>query len=145
NRTVAEVRSAFNKGGGNLGETGCVAWMFERLGQFAFDRNQYTEDQILEVALEAGADDVIDRPDEGIIEVRCAPEAFFQVQQAFEKAGLKPLGGEITWIPKNTVEVSGEKAEKVLRLIERLEELDDVQNVYANYEISAEELAKLAA
>jgi len=145
NRTVAEVRSAFSKAGGNLGETGCVAWMFQQVGQFVFDRAQYTEEQLMEVALEAGAEDVIDRPEEGIIEVRCAPADFFAVQKAFEDAGLKPMGAEITWIPNNTVRVEGEAARKVLALVERLEELDDVQNVYANYDVPAEELERLAA
>ncbi len=143
NRTVSEVRSTFTKGGGNLGESGCVAWMFEQVGQIVFDRDRYSEEEIMEAALEAGAEDVMDRPEDGVIEVRTAPQDFFQVQQALEAAGFEPMGAEITWIPKNTVQVSGETARKALALVERLEGLDDVQNVYANYDIPAEELQAL--
>ena len=141
NRTVSQVRSTFTKGGGNLGETGCVAWMFEQVGQIVFDRDRYGEDEVMEAALEAGAEDVLDRPEDGVIEVRTTPQDFFRVQQALEAAGLKPMGAEITWIPKTTVKVSGETARKVLALVEKLEALEDVQNVYANYDIPAEELA----
>ncbi len=143
NRTVSDVRSTFNKGGGNLGETGCVSWMFQQKGQFLFDRNSADEERIIEVALEAGADDVQDKPDEGCIEVLCDPSVFNDVQQAFEDAGLKPQMAEITWLPQNTVHVEGETAEKLIRLIERLEDLDDVQNVYANYDIDEKELERL--
>ncbi len=143
NRTVSEVRSAFNKAGGNLGESGCVAWMFRQRGQFIFDRNKADEDTIMEIALEAGADDVRDKPEEGCIEVECEPAAFGDVQQAFEEAGLAPEVAEISWIPENTIEVSGETAEKLLNLIDRLEDLDDVQNVYANYDIPDAEMARI--
>jgi len=143
NRTVSEVRAAFNKGGGNMGESGCVSWMFHQKGQFMFDRTQADEEQIMEIALEAGADDVEDRPDEGCIVVTTEPAAFGEVQRAFEQAGIEPQVAEITWLPENTVHVEGETAEKLLALIERLEDLDDVQNVYANYDISEQELARI--
>ncbi len=143
NRTVSDVRSAFNKGGGNMGESGCVSWMFHQKGQFIFDRSEVDEERIMDIALEAGADDVEDKPDEGCIQVLSSVAEFGHVQQAFEEAGIEPQVAEITWIPENTVPVEGEAAEKLLALIERLEELDDVQNVYANYDISEEELARI--
>ncbi|RMH60811.1 MAG: YebC/PmpR family DNA-binding transcriptional regulator [Zetaproteobacteria bacterium] len=143
NRTVSEVRAAFNKGGGSMGESGCVSWMFHQKGQFIFDRDQVDEETIMEIALEAGADDVEDRPDEGCIVVSTEPAVFGEVQQAFEQAGLTPQVAEISWVPENTVHVEGETAEKLLALIERLEDLDDVQNVYANYDISEQELARI--
>jgi YebC/PmpR family DNA-binding regulatory protein len=145
NRTVSDVRSAFTKGGGNMGETGCVSWMFQQKGLFVFDRTKVSEDDLMEIGMEAGAEDIIDRPDEGAIEVTCAPVDFPMLQEAFDKAGLTPEVGEISWIPENTIGVEGEDAEKVLRLVERLEDLDDVQNVYANFDISAEEMQRLNA
>jgi len=143
NRTVSDVRSAFNKGGGNMGESGCVSWMFLHKGQFIFDREKTDEDQLMDIALEAGAEDVVDNAEEGCIEVTCDIAEFGDVQKAIEAAGLEPQVGEITWIPENTVEVEGEAAEKLLGLIERLEDLDDVQNVYANYDISDAEMERI--
>jgi len=145
NRTVSDVRSAFNKGGGNMGESGCVSWMFLHKGQFIFDRNTVDEDQLMDIALEAGAEDVVDHADEGYIEVSCDIAEFGDVQKAIEAAGLEPQVAEITWIPENTIAVEGEAAEKLLALIERLEELDDVQNVYANYDISDAEMERIGA
>ncbi len=143
NRTVSDVRSAFNKGGGNMGESGCVSWMFHQKGQFVFDRNDCDEEQIMDIALEAGAEDVEDKAEEGCILVTTEPAAFGDVQQAFEEAGLQPQLAEISWLPENTIAVEGETAEKLLALIDRLEELDDVQNVYANYDISEQELERI--
>jgi YebC/PmpR family DNA-binding regulatory protein len=143
NRTVSDVRSAFNKGGGHIGESGCVSWMFHQKGQFIFDREATDEDTIMEIAMDAGADDIQDKPDEGCIEVTTEPGNFTTVQDAFEKAGLPPQVAEIAWIPENSIEVEGETAGKLLGLIDRLEELDDVQNVYANFDISDEEMARI--
>jgi YebC/PmpR family DNA-binding regulatory protein len=145
NRTVSDVRSAFNKGGGNMGESGCVSWMFQQKGLFVFDRTEVSEEQLLEIGMEAGAEDIHDRPDEGAIEITCAPADFLVLQEAFAGAELAPAVGEIAWIPENSVPVQGEEAEKVLRLIERLEEVDDVQNVYANFDISAADMERLHA
>ncbi len=145
NRTVAAVRSAFTKGGGNMGESGCVSWMFHQKGQFIFDRNNFTEEQIMEAALEAGAEDVKDDAEAGCIEVTSDFADFSSVQEAFEAATLTPEVAEITWIPENTIAIEGEPAEKLLRLIERLEDLDDVQNVYANYDISEAEMERINA
>ena len=143
NRTVSDVRSAFNKGGGNMGESGCVSWMFMHKGQFIFDRDTVDEEQLMDIALEAGAEDVVDNAEDGCIEVTCEIAAFGDVQKAIEAAGLEPQVGEITWIPENTIAVEGEAAEKLLALIERLEDLDDVQNVYANYDISDAEMERI--
>ncbi|MDX8390323.1 MAG: YebC/PmpR family DNA-binding transcriptional regulator [Mariprofundaceae bacterium] len=145
NRTVSEVRNAFNKGGGNLGESGCVGWMFQQKGLLIFDRDTVSEDALMDVALEAGADDIEDKPDAGCIEVTCGPVAFCQVQEALEAAELKSHVAEVSWIPDNTIEVEGESAEKLLNLIEKLEDLDDVQNVYANFDISDAEMERINA
>lgn len=143
NRTVSDVRSAFTKGGGNMGESGCVAWMFHQKGHFIFDREESDEESIMEAAMDAGAEDIQDNPDAGSVEVTSEPADFTTVQEAFEAAGLKSQIAEISWIPENTIAVEGDAAEKLLALIERLEELDDVQNVYANYNISDEEMARI--
>jgi transcriptional/translational regulatory protein YebC/TACO1 len=126
-----------------MGESGCVSWMFLHKGQFVFDRDKTDEDQLMDIALEAGAEDVIDHADEGFIEVTCDIAEFGDVQKAIEVAELEPQVAEITWIPENTIEVAGEAAEKLLALIERLEDLDDVQNVYANYDISDAEMERI--
>ncbi len=144
-RTVSEVRHAFNKGGGNMGESGCVAWMFQQKGQLLFDASAIDADALMEAALEAGAEDIIEQPDGQGIEVRTEPADFVAVQEALEAAGFHSEMAEITWIPENTVTIEGEDAEKLLRLIERLEDLDDVQNVYANYEIPDAEMERLGA
>ncbi|MFQ5581743.1 MAG: YebC/PmpR family DNA-binding transcriptional regulator [Mariprofundaceae bacterium] len=144
NRTVSDVRSTFNKGGGNLGESGCVSWMFHQKGLFVFDSDSVDENSLMETALEAGAEDIDDKSDAGCIEVSCNPADFVQVQEALATAGLKPEVAEIAWIPENTIAVEGEHAEKLLQLIERLEDLDDVQNVYANYDISDEEMERIS-
>lgn len=143
NRTVSDVRSAFSKGGGNMGESGCVSWMFHQKGLFVFDRKDSDEEVLMETALEAGAEDVQDRPEAGCIEVTCEPTDFAQVQDALEAAGLTAQVAEVSWIPENTIAVEGEAAGKLLALIERLEDLDDVQNVYANYDISDAEMERL--
>jgi YebC/PmpR family DNA-binding regulatory protein len=142
-RTVADVRSAFNKGGGNMGESGCVAWMFHQKGQFVFETGSVDEDVLMDAALEAGADDVEEHSDDGVSIVSCAPADFGTVQQGLEAAQLEPQMAEISWVPENTISVEGEAAEKLLALIERLEELDDVQNVFANYDISDAEMERI--
>lgn len=143
NRTVSDVRSAFNKGGGNMGESGCVSWMFHQKGQFIFASDTVDEEQLMDVALEAGAEDV--EENDAYTIVSCQPADFGSVQQALEDAGLTAQNAEITWVPENTVSVEGEAAEKLLALIERLEDLDDVQNVYANYDISDAEMERIHA
>ena len=145
NRTVSDVRSTLSKAGGNLGESGCVAWMFQQKGLFVFDQADADEEQLMEIALEAGADDIEDNAEDKTIEVACTPEVFPSVQAAFEEADMKPQMAEVSWIPDNTVPVEGDAAEKMMRLMERLEDLDDVQHVYANFDISEAEMERLSA
>ncbi len=133
-RTVAEVRHAFSKHGGNLGTDGSVAFMFTHCGQFVFAPGA-SEDKVMEVALEAGADDVI-TDDEGAIEVLCAPNQFEPVKAALEAAGLKPDAAEITMRASTDTELSGEDGTKMQKLLDALESLDDVQEVYTNAVIS---------
>ncbi len=142
NRTVAEVRHAFSKRGGNLGTDGSVAYLFTRKGQISFAPGA-DEEQVMEAALDAGADDV-ESADDGSIEVTTAWEDFSSVKAALEDAGLTPEGGEVTMIASTTVPVDADGAEKVMGLIDALEELDDVQNVYSNIEIPDEVLASLS-
>ena len=134
-RTVAEVRHAFSKYGGNLGAEGSVAFQFKHVGQFVFAPGT-SEDKVMEVALEAGADDVI-ADDDGAIEVLCAPPAFEAVKNALEKAGLKPGVAEVTMRAENTVELSGDDAQRMQKLLDVIEDLDDVQEVFHNAEIQS--------
>ena len=133
-RTVADVRHILSKNGGNLGTEGSVAFMFNHVGDFFFAPGVATEDQVMEVALDAGAEDVISDED-GSIEVTCAPEALDAVSKAFEAAGLKPEMAEITWKPTNETHLAGEEAARMQRLIDALDELDDVQQVYCSAEL----------
>jgi YebC/PmpR family DNA-binding regulatory protein len=143
NRTVAEVRHLFSKYNGNIGENGCVSWIFEKCGYFAFDRTKYNEDELIEIGLDAGAEEVEDLEDEGIIEVTCPQAVFEAVREAFDKAGKVPINAEITMIPQSTVKLSGKQAASMLNFYEKLEELDDVQDVWANFDIDAAEMEKL--
>jgi YebC/PmpR family DNA-binding regulatory protein len=127
-RTVAEVRHAFTKNGGNLGSDGSVSYLFKHVGQFVFAPGT-DEDKVMEAALEAGADDVIHN-DDGSIEVVSAPGDFHSVKEALEKAGLKPEVAEITMKPSNESAVAGSEGQKMKALLDALENLDDVQNVY---------------
>ena len=129
-RTVAEVRHGFSKYGGNLGTDGSVAFQFKHCGQFVFAPGT-SEDKVMEVALEAGADDVISG-DDGAIEVLCAPPDFEAVQHALLEAGLKPDLAEVTWRAENPVELAGDDAQRMQKLLDVLEDLDDTQAVYHN-------------
>ena len=133
-RTVAEVRHAFSKYGGNLGTEGSVAFQFKHCGQFVLAPGT-PEDAVMEVALEAGADDVIVDAD-GAVEVICDPASFEAVKAALEKAGFKPEVAEVTMRPENTVELSGEDGQRMQKLLDMIEDLDDVQELYHNAEIS---------
>ena len=143
NRTVGELRHTLTRFGGNLGASGCVAYLFEKKGQLVFDRAGLDADKLLEAALEAGADDVIESGDS--IEVVSAPSGFEALRRALEKAGWNPASAGIVMAPASTVGIQGEAAESMLRLVDALEDLDDVQNVYANYDISDEEMARFAS
>ncbi len=142
NRTVGEVRHAFSKHGGNLGSDGSVAFMFSKNGVISYPAGA-SEDRILEVALDAGAQDVVTN-DDGSFDVLTTPEDFGAVQDALEAAGLKAEAAELTMRAASNVVIDGENAEKMLKLLDVLEDLDDVQKVYSNAEIGDEALAKLA-
>ncbi len=142
NRTVSEVRHLFSKNGGNLGEVGSVAWMFERKSQIIIDGEKATEDQLMGIALDAGADDIRDQ--DGAWEILSAPEAHEAVMQALEKAGIPTESSEIAMIPKNTVKLEGKNAAAMLRMYDLLEEHDDVQSVFGNYEVDEAEVEALA-
>ena len=135
-RTVAEVRHAFSKHGGNLGTEGSVAFQFKHCGQLLFAPGTpgLTEDKVMEAALEAGADDVI-TGDDGSIEVLTAPAAFEDVRAALDKAGLKPEHAEVTMRPENTVALAGDEAARMQKLLDAIEEIDDVQDVFHNAEL----------
>ena len=133
NRTVSELRHVFMKNNGNLGENGCVGWMFDRKGYFLVSGEGKSEDEVMEIGLEAGADDV--KADEENFEVTCAPDDFEAVKEALEKAGVTLIESEIAMIPQNTVKVTGNEARLTMRLMETLEDHDDTQNVYANFDI----------
>ncbi len=132
-RTVAEVRHAFSKHGGNLGTEGSVAFQFKHCGQFVFEPGT-SEDKVMEVALEAGADDVVTGGD-GAVEVLCAAPQFEAVKAALEAAGLAPAVAEVTMRPENTVQLSGEDAQRMQKLLDAIEDLDDAQDVFHNAEI----------
>ncbi len=141
NRTVAEIRHLMSKGGGSMGENGCVSWKFERKGVIQFSKEKYTEDQLMEAALEAGADDLRDEGD--VWEIQTAMADFNAVREAFEAAGLEMISAELNQVPQTTMEVVLETARKLLRFIELLEDNDDVQNVYSDADISDEIMAQL--
>ena len=137
NRTVSELRYLFSKYGGNLGETGCVSWMFEKKGVISFAKNEIDEEGLMELAVEAGAEDIKIEEDE--FEVITSPEEFDRIKQFFDKAGLKYERAEITMICKNVVKITDKnQAERILKLMEALEDHDDVQKVYANFDIPDE-------
>lgn len=141
NRTVGEVRHAFTKRGGNLGTDGSVAYLFSKQGILSYAAGS-DEDRIMEVALEAGAEDVVTN-DDGSIDVVTAPEDFVDVKEAMIAAGLKPENSDVTMTPSTTVELELEEAQKVMGLIDMLEDLDDVQNVYTNADFSDAVLEQL--
>ncbi len=142
NRTVSEIRHVFSKNGGNLGEQGSVAWMFERKSQILIERDKANEDDLMALVLDAGAEDL--RDDGSNWEVLSAPEAHDAVFEAIQKAGIPTVSAEIAMIPKNLVKLEGKNAAGMLRLSEALEEHDDVQSVYSNFDIDEKELEALA-
>lgn len=143
NRTVADIRHFFAKSGGNLGEFGCVAWMFDRKGTLTVDKDAASEDELMDAALEAGAEDVVE--EEESFQVITSPETFNDVVEYLEKAAVSFTGAELAMIPKNTVEVIEEQvAKSLLRLLESLEDHDDVQKVHANFDISDDLMEQLS-
>ena len=143
NRTASEIRHVFEKHGGNLGSSGAVAWMFERKGLILVDGDKIDEDDLLAKALDAGAADM--RRVEKAFEITTAPAEMEAVRDALQKAGVPVSEAQVTYVPQSTVRVEGKDAASVVRLIEALEELDDVQSVYANYDIPDEVLEAISA
>jgi len=141
NRTAPEIRKIFEMAGGKLGATGCVSWMFDRKGLAIVGKDKVDEDKLMELALEAGADDIRAEGDE--YEVIAEPDAFAAVCAALEAAGIPTESTQLTRIPKDTVDVYGEDARRVLKLMEALDDHDDVQNVSANFNIPEEVMAEL--
>ncbi|MFH0900778.1 MAG: YebC/PmpR family DNA-binding transcriptional regulator, partial [Pseudomonadota bacterium] len=143
NRTVHEVRHLFEKYGGNLGATGSVGWIFKKRGLISLDKTVAPEDKVVEVALEAGAEDVRDA--DSLWEVETDPGEFESIRAAFGSAGMTPSEAELTVLPQSKVPLEGGKAESMLKLMNALEDLDDVQNVYANFDIDDALLEELSA
>jgi YebC/PmpR family DNA-binding regulatory protein len=141
NRTVAEIRKIFSKNGGNLGESGCVAWMFQKKGLIVVDKDKVDEDELFTIALEAGAEDV--RPADAMYEVITSVEDFEPVKQAITTKSIEPSSSEVSLLPQTTVRLEGSQARQLLKLMDELEEHDDVQNVYANFDIPDEVMAEV--
>jgi YebC/PmpR family DNA-binding regulatory protein len=138
NRTVAEVRHCFGKYGGNLGESGCVAWMFSRNGVILVSKDVIEEDELMELALENGAEDM--KTEDDHFEITCTPEDFEAVLQALKDKNLEVLSAEIAKVPSTYIKLEGKQSQSMLKLSDRLEDLDDVQNVWFNFDISEEEI-----
>ncbi len=143
NRTVAEMRHLFSKYGGNLGENGSVSWIFERKGLIRVPADQYPEEDLLEIALECGAEDMQLADD--FYEIYTSFEDFHKVRNAFEEKSIVMESAELTMIPQNTIKVEGKTAEQMLKLLEALDDHDDVQNVYANFEMEDAEMERLVS
>jgi YebC/PmpR family DNA-binding regulatory protein len=143
NRTVAEVRHIFDKYNGSLGETGCVSWLFDKKGMVVINSEGLEEDDVMELALESGAEDVSTEGD--TFEITAEPAEFEAVRKAAEDKGWKIELSQITMIPQNTVKLEGKKAEQMLKMMDALDDHDDLQNVHANFDISEEEMMKASA
>jgi YebC/PmpR family DNA-binding regulatory protein len=143
NRTTSEIRHVFSKHGGNLGEAGCVSWMFAKKGYIVLGKDQASEDKLLELVSEAGADDM--QEDGSNWEVISSPERFAQVVERLKAAHVQPAAAEVSMIPQSYVKLSGKNAQQMMRLIEELEDHEDVQHVHANFDIEEAELQALAS
>jgi len=141
NRTVAEIRHILSKNNGNLGEAGCVAWIFDKKGLITVKTDKISEDDLMEVALEAGADDM--RLEDDVYEIVTQPAAFEEVKKSLADQQIETDSAELTMIPKNTVKVSLKEAEQLLRMMDLLEDHDDVNNVYSNFDIEPDVLEKI--
>ena len=138
NRTVAELRHLFSKNGGNLGEAGSVAWMFDKKGLIIVDKEAKSEDELFEIAIEAGAEDMQDEGE--VFEIYTSPETYDAVDEAVKKAGIEPQASELSMVPQNYIKLEGDDAKKMLKLYEAIEDNDDVQNLYANFDIDESEM-----
>lgn len=138
NRTVAELRHIFSKNGGNLGEAGSVAWMFDKKGYFVVDKADKGEDELFEIAIEAGADDMQDEGD--VFEIFSTPENFDAVNDAIKAAGIDPQAAEISMVPQNYIKLEGGDAKTMMKLYDAIDDNEDVQKVYANFDIDESEM-----
>jgi YebC/PmpR family DNA-binding regulatory protein len=143
NRTVGELRHILSKNGGNLGENGSVGWIFSKQGVIEIDASAASEDQVMEIALEAGADDV--KSEDGVHTVNCSPQVFEAVKSAFEARKIPMASAEIAMVPSTSVKLEGKEAQQMMKLMEALEDHDDVQNVYANFDIEASVMEQFSA
>ena len=141
NRTTAEIRHLFSKLGGNLGESGSVSWIFERKGLISFDKESVNEDDLTMLAIDAGAEDI--RTSESTIDIVTSPNDYERIKNLIDENKIPYISAELTMVPKTTIHLEGKQAQQMLNLIDGLEELDDVQEVYANFEISDELLESL--
>lgn len=144
NRTSAEIRHIITKHAGNLGEAGCVSWMFEKKGYILVDKAKANEDTLMGIALESGAEDMKAEPEESNFEIITAPHDFETVKKTIAEHGIEIAASEVTMLPQNYVKLEGKEAEQMLRLMEALEDQEDVQNVYANFDVPDEVMAKIA-
>jgi YebC/PmpR family DNA-binding regulatory protein len=143
NRTVSELRHIFSKNGGNIGESGCVAWMFERKGYIVIEKSQASEDDLLDTVTEAGAEDL--KEDGSNYEIFTAPPDYEEVVNALNEKNIEIAASNLGYIPQNYVKVEGKQAQQLLRLMEELEDHDDAQHVWANFDIDEEEIAKFSS
>jgi YebC/PmpR family DNA-binding regulatory protein len=144
NRTVAELRHILSKNNGSMGESGCVSWMFHKKGYLVVDKKLANEDDLMAIALDAGAEDMISDPDEPNFEIVTVPNDFEKVKKALTDKHIKTEVAEITMIPQTYVKLAGKEAEQMVRLVDALEDNDDIQNVYANFDIPDEIMAKMS-
>lgn len=142
NRTVSEIRHAFGKNGGNMGEAGSVAWMFKKKGDIVIPKAQASEEKLMDLVLESGADDLKDDGD--FWEILCDPSSYESVLEAVKAAGITPENSEIGMIPDNYIKLTGQQASTMIRLMEALEDQDDVQHVYSNFDIDQKEMEEVA-
>jgi YebC/PmpR family DNA-binding regulatory protein len=140
NRTISELRHIFSRNGGNIGESGCVAWMFKRKGYIVIEKTKASEDELLDIALDAGAEDL--REDGSNYEIFTSPENYEAVANALQEHNIELAASNLGYIPQNYVKLEGKQAQQLLRLMEELEDHDDVQHVWANFDIDEEEIAK---
>ncbi|OGL43638.1 MAG: transcriptional regulator, partial [Candidatus Schekmanbacteria bacterium RBG_13_48_7] len=142
NRTVSELRHLLSRGGGNMAEAGSVSWVFKKMGLIEVNDTEISEDELMELVLDAGADDV--EHEEEIYEIKVLPENFEPVRQALEQKSFPILRSDLTMIPKNTVKLEGRQAEQILKLMETIEDHEDVDNVYSNFDIPAEIMERMS-
>ena len=143
NRTISEIRHHFSRHNGNLGESGCVSWIFNQKGLILFDKNKVDEERLIEVVIDAGAEDVRERERE--FEVITGPDQYEDIKRAVEDAGFEYSFAEVTMVPQSTVQLRGKEAEQMLKLMEGLEDSDDIQRVYANFDIPDDVMERLVA